>query len=230
MIGRLARLLIAAVLYFSAATLMAEGIMAAYVASAWRLDREKLVTMLAAARGMLPAGPAEPHALEPRPEEQPSYEQILEARAIHDTNLELREQSLASALVQLRLDQRKLGEAQSRYLAERAKYEEELAAAKKLAASTGREEVRRILQAMKPKQAKETLLQMLDDKETAEVVALVSGMTDAKQAKIFAEFKTPEENAKVKEVLRLIRRGEPETGLADKAQERLQQPPGNGTL
>ena len=216
MIGRLARLFIAVVLYFSAATLMAEGIMAAYVASAWRLDREKLVAMLAAARGMLPASPAEPQAREPRSEEQPSYDQVLEARRNARCESALREQSLASALVQLRVDQRKLGEEQSRYLAERAKYAEELAAAKKLAASTGREEVRRILQAMKPKQAKETLVQMLDDKETADVVALLSGMPDAKQAKIFAEFKTAEENAKIKEVLRLIRQGEPDNGLANK--------------
>ncbi|MGO8752375.1 MAG: hypothetical protein ACLQNE_41075 [Thermoguttaceae bacterium] len=228
MIGRLARLSIAALLYFSAATLMAEGIMAAYVTSAWRLDREKLVAMLAAARGMLPAGPTEPQAVEPRSEEQPSYDQILEARAIHDTNLHLRELSLASALVQLRSDQRKLSEEQSRYLAERAKYQEELAAAKKIAASAGQEAIRGLLQAMKLKQAKETLLQMLDDKETAEVVALLSGMPEAKQAKIIAEFKTAEENAKIQEVLRLIRQGEPETSLASKAQERLQQPPGNG--
>ncbi len=225
MIGRLARFFIGAILYFSVATLAAEGIMAAYVASAWRIDRERLVAMLAAARGLIPVGPAEPRAPEPQSEEQPSYDQILEMRAVHDKNLRFREQSLADSLRQLRLDQQKLSDERSRYLAERANYEEQLAAARKAATSAGREEVRTILQTLKPKQAKEMLAQMLEEKGVADVVSLLSGMTDAKRAKILGEFKTPEENAKIKEVLRLIEQGGPEAGLADKAQQRLQQPP-----
>ena len=181
--------------------------------------------MLAAARGLIPVGPAEPRAPEPQSEEQPSYDQILEMRAVHDKNLRFREQSLADSLRQLRLDQQKLSDERSRYLAERANYEEQLAAARKAATSAGREEVRTILQTLKPKQAKEMLAQMLEEKGVADVVSLLSGMTDAKRAKILGEFKTPEENAKIKEVLRLIEQGGPEAGLADKAQQRLQQPP-----
>jgi hypothetical protein len=223
MIRRLANLAVAALLYFSLATLIAEGIMAGYVWSKWHLDREKLARLVAVARGIElgePQAPAGPPPEEPAPE-QVSYEQVMEARAAKDKNLQLREQALASALAKLQSEQEKLAEGEKRYKLDRTDFETKLAAAAQNAKGAGQEDVRRILQTVKPKQAKEFLLGMLENKEQDEVVILLSGMTDSKRAKIMAEFKTSDETKKIEDVLRLIRKGIPEAPLAQQTLERL---------
>ena len=227
MIRRLTSLAFAALLYFSLATLIAQGIMAGYVWSEWHLDREKIARLVDVARGIelgTPPAPAGPPREEAAPE-QPSYEQIVEARASKDKNLQLREQALASALAQLRSDQEKLAESEKRYKLDRGEYETKLAAAAQDAKSAGNEDVRRILQTVKPKQAKEFLMGMLENKEQDEVVILLSGMTDSKRGRILAEFKTPEEVKKIEDVLRMIRKGVPEGPLAQQTLEKLR--PGN---
>jgi flagellar motility protein MotE (MotC chaperone) len=226
MISRLANLAFAALLYFSFATLIAEGIMASYVWSSWQLDREKIARLVAVARGIElgePQASAAPPPDQAAPE-QPSYDQVVEARAAKDKDLELREQALASALAQFQSDQQKLAENEKRYKLDRADFETKLAATTQSATSAGQEDVRRILQTVKPKQAKEFLQGMLESKEMDEVVLLLSGMTDSKRAKILAEFKTPEETKKIEEVLRLIRKGVPEAPLAQQTLDRLRPP------
>ena len=47
---------------------------------------------------------------------------------------------------------------------------------------------------IKPKQAKEQILQMIDSNEQDAVVAILTKMSISKQAKIIGEFKTPEES------------------------------------
>lgn len=223
MIGRLLHFLFAVLLYFSLGTLIAEGIIVSYVSSKWQLNREKIARMVAVARGLdaapAPAPPKTPP--DDSANDQVSYEQVLQARAIRDKNLQLREQALAHALAQLQTDQQKLMEEQRRFQRDRTDYETKLAAAAQGAQNAGREEVRRILQSIKPKQAKEILVGMLDNNELDEVVALLTGMTDSKRSKILAEFKTADENKKIDEVLRQIRKGAPEAPLAQQAKDKL---------
>jgi hypothetical protein len=226
MFGRLLRGLFALILYFALATLIAEGIMGWYVASRWQLDGDKMAQMLAVAQGVEinrapPPAPREPASTSA---DQPSYDQILEARAMKDKNLQLREQALANTHAQLRVEQRKLTDEEKRYQQQMSDYLAKLDATSKGAKAQGREEVRRILETLKPKQSKEMLLGMLENKETEEVVMLLGGMTDTRRAKILGEFKTPEENKKIEEVLRLIRQGVPEAPVAEKAKQQAQPP------
>ncbi len=218
--GRLIRGLWGAVLHFALATLVAEAIIAIYAVRTWGIDRERVERILAVARGETPAPP--PSSAPPAPEtpEMPSYQQVLEARALRDANLRLREEALAHALADLQASRQKLAEDLKRFRAQRADYEKQLAELQSGSLAAGREEVRRILQSIRPKQAKEVLVQMLDNKETQEVVALLTGMTDSKRAKILGEFKTPEEIQKIEEVLRIIRQGEPKTGVIQSAMDR----------
>ncbi len=230
MISRLTNLALGALLYFSLGTLIAEGIMACYVWSKWDLDREKIARLVAVARGIeqqTAGGPAEPAAEEVGPE-RASFEQVVEARAVKDKNLQLREQALANALAQLQAEEDKFAENEKRYKLDRSDFETKLAAAAKGAMSAGQEDVRRILQTVKPKQAKEILQQMLENKEQDDVVILLSGMTDSKRAKIIAEFKTADDSKKIEEVLRLIRKGVPEGPIAQQAVEKLL--PANETI
>lgn len=219
--GRLIRGLGAMVLYFALATLIAQAIIAAYAAHTWGIDAARLKRMLAVARGETPAPEAPPPPAPFESPQVPSYEQVLEARALRDANLRLREEALVHALADLRASQEKLAEDLKRFKLQRADYEKQLAELRSGNLAAGREEVRRILQSVRPKQAKEILVQMLDNKETQEVVALLTGMTDSKRAKILGEFKTPEETHKIEEVLRLIRQGQPEAGVIQSAMDRL---------
>ena len=49
-------------------------------------------------------------------------------------------------------------------------------------------------------------------------------MSDAKRKKILGEFKTTQEAEKLSEILRIIRQGAPQSKLADRTQEQLDQP------
>lgn len=226
MIGKLANLAWGGLLYFSLATVIAQAIMVGYAWSKWELSRAKIARMVAVAQGVesAPQGPAAAAESGDAPPEQVSFQQVLQARALKDKDLELRELALVDALAQLRTGQQKLANDQKQLQLNRADYEAKLAAAAGGAANAGQEEVRRILQSIKPKQAKEILLGMLDNKEVDEVVTLLEGMTDSKRAKIFAEFKTAEETKKIDEVLRQIRKGVPEAPLAQQAMGKLGAP------
>lgn len=227
--ARLLQLAMGAVLYFSLGTLIAEAIIVAQLWSKWNLSREKIARLVEVARGLdqqAAAVPNRPTDDEPAPE-QPSFAQIIEARAVKDLNLQFREQALANALTQLQNEQDRLAQKEKQFQADRTAYETQLAAVAKGAQAAGQEEVRRILESIKPKQAKEFLQSMLDNKEQDDVVALLAGMTEAKRAKILAEFKTPEETKNIEEVLRRIRKGVPEAPLAQQALDQLR--PNNRT-
>ena len=99
------------------ATVIAELILAAYFGRAWQLNRPKLIQMLAIAQGVDLAAlrqQARGDAAEEPSTEQASYSQVLEARAMKTRNLELREQSLRSALAHVGAEQRQLAEEKKR--------------------------------------------------------------------------------------------------------------------
>ena len=84
------------------------------------------------------------------------------------------------------------------------------------------------LESIKAKQAKELLLEMLDQQEINDVVTLLKGMPNVKAAKIIGEFKTPDELEKIGQVLRLIREGTPVSDLVANTREKLEQPKPGG--
>jgi hypothetical protein len=65
---------------------------------------------------------------------------------------------------------------------------------------------------------------MLDNDELDEVVALIAAMPDTKSGKIMAEFKLPEENEQLYQILKRIREGSPESDLVVETQRKLGQP------
>jgi flagellar motility protein MotE (MotC chaperone) len=231
MIGKLLRVLVAALVYTCVATVIAACVLVVWYGRAWHVDRPRLMHALAAVQGVDLEGMKD-QGLGPRAKEsgeQPSYEQLLEARAAKTRDLELREQALRTNLQQVLSEQRKFADEKKRLQQLRDGFQEELAAMQKGAAATGREDVRRTLETLKPKQAKELLAQMLERKELDDVVTLMTTMSDGKRAKIIAEFKTPEEIKQMDEILRRVRQGQPGAGAAENTQKQLQPPKGPGT-
>ncbi len=218
------------VAYFCVATCIAEAIMVGYVVSQKNIDREKLMQIMAVLHGIdLTRVQGAPETAPDAPQEQVSLEQIAQARAIHVRHLELREQALKAGLEQLLFDEQKLAEEKKRYDRQREEFEARLLALQQEAEGAGISELTAIMEKIKSRQAKEQIMRMLADDEIEEVVTLLAGMQDTKRAKIIGEFKTPEESAKLAEVLRRIREGDPLSGLAEGTQEQLTpEPPAVG--
>jgi folylpolyglutamate synthase/dihydropteroate synthase len=225
MIGRLINIAWMTFVYGCVGTIIAQAIILAYLASAWKVDHQRWQGIIAAAQGIVPAQTADAQIIVPEEKvaEQPSYDQVLEARAIKNRNLEIREQELRNSLTQVQLDQNKLAEEKKRYKQLRDGFDAELLSMRDGATATGKEEVSRTLETIKSKQAKTLILEMLNKKEIDEVVALLKPMSDAKRAKIFGEFKTEEELAKLSEVLRRIREGAPAVSVPETTRKQLDQ-------
>lgn len=225
MIGRLINGAWILLVYACVGTIISELILLSYLKSAWNIDRERLMQVMAAAQGILPAGAAESQTkgADEKVAEQPSYEQILEARAIKYRNLELRERDLLNGLGRLQTEMTNLAEEKKRYKQLREGFDAQLLSMREGSAAAGQDEVRRTLESVKPKQAKALILAMLDNKEVDEVVTLLSPMPDGKRAKIFGEFKTTEELEKLGEVLRRIREGLPSASVPENTRKQLEQ-------
>jgi hypothetical protein len=208
---------------FCVATVIASVAIVSYVGVKWHIDREKLAKIVAVAQGVPLA--AKPENAIPTQEEvhaeQISYDQILEARAVKVRNLELREQALKNSLDQVRVEQNKLADEQTVFGKIRQGFTEQVAAIRKHDTEAGFEAVVGDLSILKPKQAKEFILLMLKKDEDKQVVSLLLPMNASRRAKIFSEFKTPEELEKADALLRLIRQGEPTADIAEGTQQQL---------
>jgi hypothetical protein len=205
--------------YFCAATLLAQVIIFAYLWSTWQVDREKVIQMLAIAQGidLLEAQQEFEDSQQKVPPEQLSYQDWIDQRATMFRDLELRELALNKALTRLKLDQRQLADEQLAHRQSVADFEARLLALSEGAEAQGRQTISRILESIKPKQAKELILDMLDNDEIDEVVVIFGDMTESKRAKILAEFETAPEVEKISEVLRLLRQGDPTASTAEAA-------------
>jgi Fe-S cluster assembly ATPase SufC len=100
-------------------------------------------------------------------------------------------------------------------------FQTQLAQVQEGAEAEGRTTVAATLQTLEPEQAKLLLLDMLDKQETEEVVILLIGMDERRRAGILGEFQTPDEIAKIAEVLRLIRQGHPKAAIAEEVSQRV---------
>jgi hypothetical protein len=206
------------------ATVLAELLLFGYMAMRWDITRDRIVQILALAQGVdlfeikeKAMVKAEQAAIE-----QVSYSEILERRALEFRDLERREQALQDALDQLRFDRRKLAQQEKRYEQIQGTFEAELIAMRGGALAEGLDEVRRILESIKPDEAKTQLMQMFEQDQLDTVVLLMSDMESRKRSKIIGEFKTPQEQKKIHDVLERILDGVPDAEVAQAALERFQ--------
>jgi len=208
--------------YLCVATVFTAAIVVGYLWTHGILDKEKLNRMLAVARGSEVAAPVvEQVAKAPQAPEPPSLDEIERQRAIQSRQLELREQAIDSNLDRVRFEQRKLTDERAQYQLLKDGFEKVLDERKKKVLVDGRENMQLIWENIKPKQAKEQILQMIDTGEQKEVVAILSGISITKRARIISEFKTEEEAKKLEEILRLIREGVPDVLTIDQTRQEL---------
>jgi hypothetical protein len=211
--------------YACVGTVISQVVVFFYLISLWKIDNQRWLHIVAAAQGIKEAVSADAQAksADDKVPEQASYDQILEARALKFRNLELREQELRSTLTQAQFEQTKLAEDKKNYKQLRDSFDTQLVSMREGSVASGKDEVRRTLENIKPKQAKALILEMLDRKEIDDVVTLLTPMPDGKRAKIFGEFKTPDELEKLSEVLRRIRAGSPTANMSENTRKQLEQ-------
>ncbi len=228
--GRLLGRLGGGLAYLCVATVFSLALIAAYLWTHGYLDQEKLTRMIEVAQGAQQAplavasasgGAASTKSHAAEAGEQPSFDEIERLRGIKARDLELREGAVQNGLDRVRFEQRKLADERDNYERLRLRFETLLEDAHNKTITDGRDNVRLIWENIKPKQAKDQIVQMIDEGQQNEVVAILGGMSINKRAKIIAEFKTEEEVKKFDELLRLIREGVPENLTIDQAREEL---------
>lgn len=210
--------------HLCAALLIGQVIVAAHLWIAWKITPDRLATMLQVAKGNLPdatgtSGPAEEDTRADQPPEEPSYDAILKQRALEYRDLELRDMALQSDMQELSLLKEKVTQ-QSNLLAQQAdQFRRQIAQVQQAAEEEGLDTVRRTLESIKPDQAKQFVLDMLDEGEEDALVALLEGMDNSRRARILGTFETPEETEQIANVLRRIREGGQAANAADTAEQ-----------
>lgn len=211
------------VVYMSAASMIATAIMVCYLWSTWHMDRGRLVQMLAIAQGLdlFQSQSEEEEEDRDSSSEQPSMQQIIDARLSQDRDLKMREMALENGNEQLRMERRRLTDQREAYERLQKEFQTQLAQLAEGAEAEGRTIVGTTLQTLEPDQAKLFLLDMLEKQETEEVVILMSSMDERKRAGIIEAFQTPDEITKIAEVLRLIRQGHPKAAIAEEVSQKV---------
>lgn len=211
--------------YLCIATVLAEALALAYLASRGKLNEALFLRIVAAANGIDRAAADRTTSGERDDESrQLSLDDLARARALRSRDLELREQSLTNNVAVVKSEYDKLVDEKDRYERIKATFRAQLDELHEGVLANNCETARLILESIKPKQSKDQILRMVKEGEMDDVVSILSLMPTTKRAKIIGEFKTEEEAATLAEILQLIREGVPEADLIEDAQRQLDQP------
>ncbi len=192
------------------------------------LNDERIYGMLAALQGIKPPPPENTSVLNSQTE-TPSIDQIRGLRMRASLDLDLRESAIDKALGDLRTIETSLQNETKRLDSWKQSFDKRLSDLQTAATDSALREVQQTLEAIQAKQAKEQLVKMLEEPKSPtddpieDVVRILKAMPLDKRKKILAEFKTPEENITLAEILRVIRLGGSDSELLRNTRSQLQQ-------
>ena len=219
-----------AFVYFSMASIIA---LLAATASLWfkgALDQGRIYRVLAALHGIdvvtmqqnIVSQAAETDV------EQPSYEDRLEALALNNLDLDLRESAIENAWQDMNRLQTEVAKDRSRFEEMKDSYDAKLQQLADEEAATSLLELQRTLEAMKPDQAKQQIMKIIQDQGGMDdVVTIFKKMSLDKRKKLIAEFKQGTDCQVLYDILNNIRLGEPMASQTKKTQEELNSFNGN---
>lgn len=136
-------------------------------------------------------------------------------------NLELREESLRTQLLELMYQIDVMERKRRRYQEVKKTFDAELQALRDEAASAGLRDIRSLLQNIKPDLAKDRIMAMTKDdpeKGFRTIVLILRGMGLDEKSAIFEKFQTLEEQAAADRILEMLAEGRPETDLINSAE------------
>jgi hypothetical protein len=202
--GKIGGMIGATMIYFCISSVISLALLLVYAKWQGYLAPEKVALMLAIARGEELPNTRTNNDAAPLPKPL-TYEERDQRRAEQERHLELREQALRNELQLLAGKRKNLLENIEEFNAQKQFYNQNLEKLINTKEDEGRAAIRQIWESVKPKQAKELMQTMIDRGEIEEVSKIFFFMPIAKQAKIVAEFKSPEEQEKLNDLLRLLR-------------------------
>jgi hypothetical protein len=217
-----------AFLLFGLATVLAES---AALVTFWQrgvLSREKLIQLLTVAYDVDVATMWQDMSkhVSPRDEEQPSYQSVLEERALRSADLDLREMAADKGSLDIRQLADELEQERTQYALLKASFDQQYEDFQRGAVDSSLEEIQRQLESIPSRLAKDQILRILDDRSiSAEksmyfVVAIFKSMPLDRRKRILAEFDSHEMD-RLHEILREVRLGAPEITLIRETRERL---------
>ncbi len=219
----------AAFTYFCIATVIALATAVAALASKGALDQARLYRVLAAMHGIdvvtmqqqLMAQDEEAN------NEQPSYEARLEQQTLQSLDQDLRNEAISNALVDMKTIQTELETETARFEELKQAYAAKLQQFADEEQANSLKELQRTLEAIKPAQAKEQILKMVQDDAMDDVVTILKSMAIDKRKKIIAEFKLGPDTDVLYDILKNIGQGEPAASQIRDTQKKLNEFGGN---
>jgi hypothetical protein len=218
-----------ALVAFSIGTVISLAVVLAMLWWKGALTDDRLLGMIAALQGIKPVPPAEADAASAAEAEQPSLDQLMQARLRASLDLDLRESAIDKSLGDMRTVETQIKTERERLDLWKLDFDQRLAKLETAATDAALLEVQRALEAMQAKQAKDQILKMLEEPTTTgddpmqDVVTILKTMADDKRKKLLAEFKTPDEAEKLAEILRQVRLGLPDSDVIRDTRNQLQQ-------
>lgn len=206
------------VLYFCAATVLAQACIVGISAIRGNFGSDTVLRIVGLLNGIDIQGQRIEKALiAARETPQPSYEDIVSARAKATVDIDNRESRLSEWQTELRTKQEKLELEREQFDRRRESFDAELAKQADGNLDQALREVQAILEVLQPDQSKDQLLRMMQDGQTADVVAIVKGMPADKRKKILGEFTTEQEASTLFEIMNELRKGEPMASTIEQA-------------
>ncbi|MEX0936793.1 MAG: hypothetical protein WDZ59_02955 [Pirellulales bacterium] len=187
-----------------------------YLWSSGKLDDEKLVKILAVVHDVTIEKEETPRsASQAAGAQQPSYDENETVRDIMMRKLELKRLAVDKAIEDIRYKRQQLDSDRERHQRLVSTFDAKLESLFGEATAEGFAKQRRIWENIKSTQAKDQIIQMVEQEEIEDVVAILSEMPVEKQAKIVSQFTTEAEIEVLDNILRMVRQGLPQTALIE---------------
>jgi hypothetical protein len=156
--------------------------------------------------------------------EQPSNTERIDRQMLKSLDLDLRQTAVANGLETLNAIESHLELETTRFEDLKKSYAAKLKELEDEEQATSLKELQRTLEAIRPDQAKEQILKMLENDDAMDdVVTILKNMALDKRKKIIAEFKQGSDSDKLYEILKNIRLGEPTVSQIQDARDQLKQ-------
>ena len=219
--GSVIKMATSVLLYTCMATLISQAAVVGYFWTSGTLSRHKArqIADIIAGVDMIPADMAKPTDQLDDPTQQISFEEIVQHLVAKNLNLDLREQAVGKGISDLRALATQLEEDTRRFDVRRESFNDNLTRLEEGAKGNAITEVRLTLEALRPRQAKDQMIRMLEDEQMEAVVTIIKGMTLDKRKKLLAEFKDGDEPDKLADILKQILHGVPETTVIEQAKK-----------
>lgn len=199
-------------LWFCAATFLAQICIVGLAASKGNVSRQSIAQVIGLLNGIDIQGARLKQALiSARDTPTPLYQDVLDAKTNALLQLDSRSRALDNFQRQLSDQQREFQKKVEDFDERRVQFEMQQEKQRTGTQLNKLKEVQTILENMAPEEAKKQLFIKLVNNELADVVSIIRGMPSDKQKKILAEFTQPEDHQKLADVLREIRRGQPQS-------------------